>query len=106
MITFLTLLLGLSAGPHPFEVQVDAAAAFVEFQLDGRTFGSVTKPPWKLIVDLGVWWQEKTGLPLPLGGNVVRRDLGAETMHNISRLIKESIRYSLDHRPDRFAANG
>jgi len=53
VITFLTLLLGLSAGPHPFEVQVDAAAAFVEFQLDGRTFGSVTKPPWKLIVDLG-----------------------------------------------------
>lgn len=53
-----------------------------------------------LIVDLGVWWQEKTGLPLPLGGNVVRRDLGAETIRNVSRLIKESIRYSLDHRQD------
>jgi 1,4-dihydroxy-6-naphthoate synthase len=53
-----------------------------------------------LIVDLGVWWQEKTGLPLPLGGNVVRRDLGAETIRNISRLIKESIQYSLDHRQD------
>jgi 1,4-dihydroxy-6-naphthoate synthase len=53
-----------------------------------------------LIVDLGVWWQEKTGLPLPLGGNVVRRDLGIETMRNISRLIKESIRYSLNHRQD------
>ena len=51
-----------------------------------------------LVVDLGVWWQEKTGLPLPLGGNVVRRDLGAETMRTISRLLKESIRYSLDHR--------
>jgi 1,4-dihydroxy-6-naphthoate synthase len=51
-----------------------------------------------LIVDLGVWWQEKTGLPLPLGGNVVRRDLGIETMHTISRLIKESICYSLNHR--------
>ncbi len=51
-----------------------------------------------LVVDLGVWWQEKTGLPLPLGGNVVRRDLGAATMRTISRLLKESIRYSLDHR--------
>jgi 1,4-dihydroxy-6-naphthoate synthase len=53
-----------------------------------------------LIVDLGVWWQEKTGLPLPLGGNVVRRDLGMETIRNISRLLKESIRYSLEHRQD------
>ena len=52
------------------------------------------------MVDLGVWWQEKTGLPLPLGGNVVRRDLGAETMRQISRLLKESIRYALDHRDD------
>jgi 1,4-dihydroxy-6-naphthoate synthase len=51
-----------------------------------------------LVVDLGVWWQEKTGLPLPLGGNVVRRDLGVPTMRAISRLLKESIRYSLDHR--------
>jgi 1,4-dihydroxy-6-naphthoate synthase len=51
-----------------------------------------------LVVDLGVWWQEKTGLPLPLGGNVVRRDLGDETMRQISRLLKESIRYSLAHR--------
>lgn len=51
-----------------------------------------------LVVDLGVWWQEKTGLPLPLGGNVVRRDLGPQTMRTISRLLKESIRYSLEHR--------
>jgi 1,4-dihydroxy-6-naphthoate synthase len=51
-----------------------------------------------LVVDLGVWWQEKTGLPLPLGGNVVRKDLGLPLMKEISRLIKESIRYGLDHR--------
>jgi 1,4-dihydroxy-6-naphthoate synthase len=56
-----------------------------------------------LIVDLGVWWQEKTGLPLPLGGNVVRRDLGADTMREISRLLKESIRYSLAHRDEALA---
>ena len=51
-----------------------------------------------LVVDLGVWWQEKTGLPLPLGGNVVRRDLGADTIRQISRLLKASIRYALAHR--------
>jgi 1,4-dihydroxy-6-naphthoate synthase len=57
----------------------------------------------KLIVDLGVWWQEKTGLPLPLGGNVVRRDLGPHLMRRISRLLKESIQFSLDHRDDALA---
>jgi 1,4-dihydroxy-6-naphthoate synthase len=54
----------------------------------------------KLIVDLGVWWMEKTGLPLPLGGNVVRRDLGSALMKKISDLLKQSIQYSLDHRQE------
>lgn len=53
-----------------------------------------------LAVDLGVWWQDRTGLPLPLGGNVVRKDLGTETMREISHLLKQSIQYSLDHRED------
>lgn len=53
-----------------------------------------------LVVDLGVWWQEKTGLPLPLGGNVVRRDLGSDTIKRISRYLKESIRYGLEHRAE------
>lgn len=53
-----------------------------------------------LIVDLGVWWQQRTGLPLPLGGNVVRRDLGPATIQTISRLLKESIHYALAHRDD------
>jgi 1,4-dihydroxy-6-naphthoate synthase len=53
-----------------------------------------------LVVDLGVWWQERTGLPLPLGGNVVRRDLGPDLMHRISEYLKQSIRYSLDHRQE------
>jgi 1,4-dihydroxy-6-naphthoate synthase len=56
-----------------------------------------------LVVDLGVWWQGKTGLPLPLGGNAVRKDLGSETIRQISRLLKESIRYGLDHRDDALA---
>jgi 1,4-dihydroxy-6-naphthoate synthase len=53
-----------------------------------------------LVVDMGVWWQDRTGLPLPLGGNVVRRDLGDATMREISRLLKLSIRYGLDHREE------
>lgn len=53
-----------------------------------------------LVIDLGVWWQGKTDLPLPLGGNAVRRDLGSETMQQISRLLKESIRYALAHRDE------
>jgi 1,4-dihydroxy-6-naphthoate synthase len=53
-----------------------------------------------LVVDLGVWWQDQTGLPLPLGGNVVRRDLGPDVIRQISRLLKDSIRYALDHRDD------
>jgi 1,4-dihydroxy-6-naphthoate synthase len=57
----------------------------------------------RLVVDLGVWWQERTGLPLPLGGNVVRRDLGPDVIRQISRLLKESIRYSLAHREEALA---
>ncbi|MBY0231743.1 MAG: ABC transporter substrate-binding protein [Gemmataceae bacterium] len=53
-----------------------------------------------LVKDLGVWWHEKTGLPLPLGGNVVRRDLGPEVIAQVSRLLRESIRYSLAHRQE------
>jgi 1,4-dihydroxy-6-naphthoate synthase len=56
-----------------------------------------------LVVDLGVWWQERSGLPLPLGGNVVRRDLGDSTIRHISRLLKESIQYGLAHRADALA---
>jgi len=52
----------------------------------------------QLIVDLGVWWQEKTGLPLPLGGNVIRKDLGKQAMADVSRLLRESIVYGLEHR--------
>ena len=51
------------------------------------------------IVDLGEWWAERTGgLPLPLGGNVIRRDLGAERISKLSRLLHDSIAYGLDHR--------
>ena len=53
------------------------------------------------IVDLGVWWAERTGgLPLPLGCNVIRRDLGAGTMQRVSRMLHDSIAYALEHRAD------
>jgi 5,8-dihydroxy-2-naphthoate synthase len=52
------------------------------------------------VLDLGEWWHEETGLPLPMGGNVIRRDLGAATIKEISELLRESIRYSLENRDD------
>jgi 1,4-dihydroxy-6-naphthoate synthase len=70
----------------------DAGLIIHEGQLTFRNQGL------HLVVDLGVWWQDRTGLPLPLGGNVVRKDLGEPTMKEISRLLKESIRYGLAHR--------
>jgi 1,4-dihydroxy-6-naphthoate synthase len=51
------------------------------------------------VVDLGEWWAERTGgLPLPLGGNVIRRDLGPEHVSRLSRLLRDSIAYGLEHR--------
>jgi 1,4-dihydroxy-6-naphthoate synthase len=52
------------------------------------------------ILDLGEWWHGQTGLPLPLGGNVIRRDLGHDNMQAIARLLRESIGYALNHREE------
>ena len=52
------------------------------------------------VLDLGQWWFERTGLPLPLGGNVVRKDLGDELVAEIARLLKASIVYALEHRQE------
>jgi 1,4-dihydroxy-6-naphthoate synthase len=54
----------------------------------------------KKIVDLGEWWTDRTGLPLPLGGNVIRRDLGDEAVSKLSRLLRDSIAYALAHREE------
>ena len=55
----------------------------------------------KKIVDLGEWWADRTGgLPLPLGGNIIRRDLGPEMIRKISRLLHDSIAYALSHRAE------
>jgi 1,4-dihydroxy-6-naphthoate synthase len=50
------------------------------------------------VLDLGAWWKDETGLPLPLGGNAVRRDLGAELMARLTKLVRETVRHSLSHR--------
>jgi 1,4-dihydroxy-6-naphthoate synthase len=54
----------------------------------------------RLVVDLGEWWFQQTGLPLPLGGNVIRRDLGGPLIGRISRHLKDSIAYGLKHRKE------
>jgi 1,4-dihydroxy-6-naphthoate synthase len=55
------------------------------------------------IVDLGKWWQKVTGLPLPLGGNAIRRSLGPELMSSVGNALRESIQYALDHREEALA---
>lgn len=52
------------------------------------------------IVDLGQWWKEQTGLPLPMGGNAIKRDLGAALQREVSSWLHRSIQYSMDHRED------
>lgn len=88
------------AVPTPFDQiedavmkgSVDAGLLIHEGQL---TYGSAGL---HLVVDLGEWWHQETGLPLPLGGNVVRKDLGAELISQISRHLHDSIDYALRHR--------
>ncbi len=73
---------------------IDAGLIIHEGQL---TYGA---QGLKLIVDLGKWWQEETGLPLPLGANAVRKDLGPQVMRDVQRLLRESIRHALQHRQE------
>ena len=73
--------------------RADAGLIIHEGQL---TFGDAGL---HLIVDLGEWWAGETdGLPLPLGGNVIRRDLGDDLIRRVSRLLRQSIAYGLEHR--------
>jgi 1,4-dihydroxy-6-naphthoate synthase len=75
--------------------EVDAGLLIHEGQLTYQDEGL------KKIVDLGEWWAERTGgLPLPLGGNVIRRDLGPTMIAKVSRLLRDSIAYGLSHREE------
>ena len=78
--------------PYVQEGNADAGLIIHEGQL---TYG---RAGLHKAVDLGEWWHEETGLPLPLGANAIRRDLGTEKIRRITSLIKQSIQYSLEHR--------
>lgn len=85
---------------HPFDEilnvvergDVDAGLIIHEGQLTYGNQGLV------LDVDLGVWWMQETGLPLPLGANAIRRDLGQQAMQEVTAHLKASIQYGLEHR--------
>lgn len=100
---YLTLSLfqpNFEAEPRPFDKileavqqeEVDAGLIIHEGQL------TYAREGLHKVIDLGEWWYEETGLPLPLGANVIRRNLGSETIHKVTALLKQSIQYSLDHR--------
>ena len=72
--------------------KVDAGLIIHEGQLTYRQLGL------HLVVDLGAWWHERTALPLPLGGNCIRKDLGRPAMRQVTGILKRSIEYSLSHR--------
>ena len=72
--------------------EADAGVIIHEGQLTYREMG------FHPIVDLGAWWRDETGLPLPLGGNAIRRDLGPEILTEVADLVRESIRHGLEHR--------
>jgi 1,4-dihydroxy-6-naphthoate synthase len=71
---------------------VDAGLLIHEGQLTYKEKGL------NLIADMGAWWLEKTGLPLPLGGNVIRKDMPRDVQRKVSRHLRQSIAYGLDHR--------
>ena len=77
--------------PQVLEGKFEAGLIIHEGQVNFDKFGL------HKLVDLGKWWRETTGLPLPLGGNAIRRDLGAETMAQVGAALKASIQYALDH---------
>jgi 1,4-dihydroxy-6-naphthoate synthase len=74
--------------------RVDAGLLIHEGQLTYGQYGL------QRVVDLGQWWHRRTGLPLPLGGNAIRRDLGPERSREIVDIIRASIRYGLDRREE------
>ncbi|HEV7217492.1 MAG: menaquinone biosynthesis family protein [Terriglobales bacterium] len=83
--------------PEVLEGKQEAGLIIHEGQL---TYG---KAGLHRIVDLGKWWQTVTGLPLPLGGNAIRRSLGPEMIASVSNALRESIQYALDHREEALA---
>jgi 1,4-dihydroxy-6-naphthoate synthase len=102
---YLTLRLwnpDFEAVPTPFDKIIDAV---LDGSVDGGLIiheGQLMYPQLGLhrVVDLGQWWKETTRMPLPLGGNAVRRALGPEVAQRISQAIRESVAYALEHREE------
>jgi 1,4-dihydroxy-6-naphthoate synthase len=80
--------------PAVLSGEFDAGLIIHEGQLTYATEGLAK------VLDLGQWWREQTGLPLPLGGNAIRRSLGAETMLTTTNALRDSIQHALDHRDE------
>jgi len=93
VVPFDEILDAVEAGQYEGR-QIDAGLIIHEGQLTYAQQGL------ELIVDTGQWWFEQTGLPLPLGANAIRRDLGPEAIADVHRLLLESIRYGLEHREE------
>jgi len=74
--------------------KADAGLIIHEGQLTFPSLGLHT------VIDLGEWWYKETQLPLPLGGNVIRKDLGRELIANVSKILRQSIEYALEHRDE------
>jgi 1,4-dihydroxy-6-naphthoate synthase len=106
---FLATQLCLGKAGEAFEYEVVMFDEIPRFVLDGKADvglliheGQLTYSQMglNLIVDLGAWWKDRTDLPLPLGGNCIRKDLGPQTMQEVTDILKRSIQYSLDHRKE------
>jgi 1,4-dihydroxy-6-naphthoate synthase len=80
--------------PAVLSGEFDAGLIIHEGQLTYATEGLAK------VLDLGQWWREQTGLPLPLGGNAIRRALGMETMLTTTNALRDSIQHALDHREE------
>jgi 1,4-dihydroxy-6-naphthoate synthase len=91
VVPFDQILDVVEAGQHEGR-RIDAGLIIHEGQLTYADQGL------SLVVDLGKWWRQTTGLPLPLGANGIRKDLGEQTIRDVHRLLKESIQYGLEHR--------
>lgn len=94
LVPFDEIIPAVQAGEYNGE-KVDAGLIIHEGQL------TYAESDLQLVVDLGVWWKELTGgLPLPLGANAIRRDLGEKVINEVQQLLHASIKYGLDHRQE------
>lgn len=74
--------------------EVDAGLLIHEGQLTYSNFGL------KKVFDFGKWWSDETGLPLPLGGNAIKRELGGDLIKRVSKYLRDSIKYAIDNRDE------